>query len=43
MEANGTPSLSKACSGTVKFRSPDDTIAEIVDVGRYENMRDERG
>jgi lactoylglutathione lyase len=40
IEANGGTLLSKPDSGTVKFRSPDDTIA---DVGRYENMRDERG
>jgi lactoylglutathione lyase len=43
IEANGGTFLSKPDSGTVKFRSPDGTIAEIVDVGRYENMRDERG
>jgi hypothetical protein len=29
--------------GTVKFRSPDGTIAEIVDIGRYQRMRDEPG
>ena len=43
IEANGGTLLSKPDSGTVKFRSPDGTIAEIGDVGRYENMRDERG
>jgi lactoylglutathione lyase len=43
IEANGGTLLSKLDSGTVKFRSPDGTIAEIVDVGRYEKMRAERG
>jgi lactoylglutathione lyase len=43
IEANGGVLLSKPDSGTVKFRSPDGTIAEIVDVGRYENMRHQRG
>jgi lactoylglutathione lyase len=38
--ANGGILLSKPDSGTVKFRSPDGTIAEIVDVGRYEKMRE---
>jgi lactoylglutathione lyase len=42
IEANGGILLSKPDSGTVKFRSPDGTIAEIVDVGRYEAMRDKR-
>ena len=42
IEANGGTLLSKPDSGTVKFRSPDGTIAEIVDVGRYEEMRGER-
>ena len=41
IQANGGTLLSKPDSGTVKFRSPDGTIAEIVDVGRYEKMRDE--
>ena len=40
--ANGGTLLSKPDSGTVKFRAPDGTIAEIVDVGRYERMRDGR-
>jgi lactoylglutathione lyase len=40
IETNGGTLLSKPDSGTVKFRSPDGTIAEIVDVGRYERMRD---
>jgi lactoylglutathione lyase len=43
IEANGGTLLSKPDSGTVKFRSPDGTIAEIVDVGRYEKMRGEGG
>jgi lactoylglutathione lyase len=42
IEAHGGTLLSKPDSGTVKFRSPDGTIAEIVDVGRYEEMRGER-
>jgi lactoylglutathione lyase len=42
IEANGGTLLSKPDSGTVKFRSPDGTIAEIVDVGRYEEIRGER-
>jgi lactoylglutathione lyase len=42
IEANGGVLFSKPDSSTVKFRSPDGTIAEIVDVGRYEKMRDGR-
>ena len=42
IEANGGVLLSKPESSTVKFRSPDGTIAEIVDVGRYQKMRDGR-
>jgi lactoylglutathione lyase len=42
IEANGGVLLSKPDSSTVKFRSPDGTIAEIVDVGRYQKMRDGR-
>ena len=42
IEANGGTLLSSPDSGTVKFRSPDGTIAEIVDAGRYQKMRDER-
>jgi lactoylglutathione lyase len=42
IEANGGTLLSKPDSGTVKFRSPDGTIAEIIDVGRYEEVRGER-
>jgi lactoylglutathione lyase len=41
IQANGGTLLSKPDSGTVKFRSPDGTIAELVDVGRYEKMRQE--
>jgi lactoylglutathione lyase len=39
VKANGGTLLSSPDSGTVKFRSPDGTIAEIVDVGRYQRMR----
>ena len=42
IEANGGVLLSKPDSSTVEFRSPDGTIAEIVDVGRYQKMRDGR-
>ena len=42
IEANGGVLLSKPESGAVKFRSPDGTIAEIADVGRYQRMRDQR-
>jgi lactoylglutathione lyase len=41
IKANGGTLLSSPDSGTVKFRSPDGTIAEIVDVGRYQKMREE--
>jgi len=41
IQANGGTLLSKPDSETVKFRSPDGTIAELVDVGRYEKMREE--
>jgi lactoylglutathione lyase len=34
--------LSKPDAGTVKFRSPDGTIAEIADPGRYEEMAERR-
>ena len=40
IKANGGVLLSSPDSGTVKFRSPDGTIAEIVDVGRYQKMRE---
>lgn len=36
IEANSDTLLSKPDAGTVKFRSPDGTIAEIVDPGRYD-------
>ena len=42
IEANGGVLISKPDEGTVKFRSPDGTIAEIVDVGRYQKLRDAR-
>jgi lactoylglutathione lyase len=34
--------LSKPDAGTVKFRTPDGTIAEIADPGRYEEMAERR-
>ena len=40
IKANGGVLLSSPDSGTVKFRSPDGTVAEIVDVGRYQKMRE---
>ena len=40
IKANGGVLLSSPDSSTVKFRSPDGTIAEIVDVGRYQKMRE---
>jgi len=40
IEANGGKLLSNPDSGTVVFRSPDGTIAEIGDPGRYEKMRE---
>jgi len=42
IEANGGVLFSEPASDTVKFRSPDGTIAEIVDAGRYQKMPDER-
>ena len=42
IEANGGVLLSKPDSSTVKFRSPDGTIAEVVGVGRYQKMREGR-
>jgi len=42
VKANGGILLSSPDSATVKFRSPDGTIAEIVDVGRYQKTREER-
>ena len=38
IEEFGGTILSKPDAGTVKFRSPDGTIAEIADPGRYEDM-----
>jgi lactoylglutathione lyase len=43
IEANGGALLSPPDAGTVKFRAPDGTIAEIMDPGRYEKMREEPG
>jgi lactoylglutathione lyase len=40
--ANVVVLISKPDSRTVKFRSPDGTIAEIVNVGRHPKMRDRR-
>jgi len=42
IRANGGTLLSKPDTGTVKFRSPDGTIAEIVDPGRYDSTPDKR-
>jgi lactoylglutathione lyase len=41
IEAAGGTILSKRDAGTVKFRSPDGTIAEIADPGRYEKLAEE--
>ncbi|MGH7066057.1 MAG: VOC family protein [Stellaceae bacterium] len=41
--ANGGTILSKPDAGTVKFRSPDGTIAEIADPDRYEKLAAEHG
>jgi lactoylglutathione lyase len=43
IRANGGEILSDPESGTVKFRSPDGTIAEIADPDRYEKMKDAAG
>ena len=43
IRANGGEILSDPDSGTVKFRSPDGTIAEIADPDRYEKMKDTAG
>lgn len=43
IRANGGEILSNPDSGTVKFRAPDGTIAEIADPGRYEKMKDAAG
>ncbi|MGH7045635.1 MAG: VOC family protein [Stellaceae bacterium] len=42
IEQFGGTILSKPDAGTVKFRSPDGTIAEIADPGRYEAMAERR-
>lgn len=42
IEAAGGTILSKRDAGTVKFRSPDGTIAEIADPDRYEKLAEER-
>src|SRR5438067_11608967 len=39
IEANGGTILSPRDSGTVKYRAPDGTIAEIADPDRYEKMK----
>lgn len=38
--ANGGTILSKPGEIPIKYRSPDGTVAEIVDVGRYGKMRE---
>jgi lactoylglutathione lyase len=43
IQANGGEILSDPDSGTVKFRAPDGTIAEIADPGRYDKMADTTG
>ena len=43
IEAAGGTILSKRDAGTVKFRSPDGTIAEIAAPDRYQNLVAERG
>jgi lactoylglutathione lyase len=43
IRANGGEILSDPDSGTVKFRSPDGTIAEIADPDRYERMKGAAG
>jgi lactoylglutathione lyase len=40
IRANGGEILSDPNGGTVKFRAPDGTIAEIADPGRYDKMAD---
>jgi lactoylglutathione lyase len=42
IEAAGGTILSQRDAGTVKFRSPDGTIAEIADPDRYEKLAEER-
>jgi lactoylglutathione lyase len=41
IEAAGGTILSKRDAGTVKFRSPDGTIAEIADPDRYEKLAEQ--
>lgn len=43
IRANGGKILSDPDSGTVKFRAPDGTIAEIADPDRYEKMKGAAG
>jgi lactoylglutathione lyase len=40
--ANGGTILSRPGEIPIKYRAPDGTVAEIVPVGRYEKMRQER-
>jgi lactoylglutathione lyase len=42
IEANGGTVLSPPDAGTVKFRAPDGTIAEIMNPGRYEKIREKQ-
>lgn len=42
IEEFGGTILSPRDAGTVKFRSPDGTIAEIADPGRYQEMAERR-
>ncbi|MBV8889825.1 MAG: VOC family protein [Alphaproteobacteria bacterium] len=42
IEANGGTILSARDEGALKFRSADGTIAEIVDVGRYDTKKQNR-
>src|SRR5690242_14797729 len=43
IRANGGEILSDPDSGTVKFRSPDGTIAEIADPDRYKKIKGAAG
>lgn len=43
IEAAGGTILSKRDAGTVKFRSPDGTIAEIAAPDRYQKLAQDRG
>ena len=43
IRTNGGEILSDPDSGTVKFRAPDGTIAEIADPGRYETIKSAAG